>query len=228
MSRSSLRRLAGPAFAGCLALVGSVLPVFATPAAAASPDLVISQVYGGGGNAGAPFTHDYVELFNRGSAPVTTADLSVQYASATGTGNFQAAPLSTVTVPAGGYYLLQLAGGSVGAALPTADATGTLNLSGTAGKVVLVDGTAALACNGGSAPCTAEQSARIVDLVGFGNANFAEGSPAPTLSSSTAAFRAGGGCTDTDANAADFAAGTPSPRTSIPNGSRLMPPSNPK
>jgi predicted extracellular nuclease len=214
LSRSSLRRLAGPAFAGCLALVGSVLPVFATPAAAASPDLVISQVYGGGGNAGAPFTHDYVELFNRGSAPVTTADLSVQYASATGTGNFQAAPLSTVTVPAGGYYLLQLAGGSVGAALPTADATGTLNLSGTAGKVVLVDGTAALACNGGSAPCTAEQSARIVDLVGFGNANFAEGSPAPTLSSSTAAFRAGGGCTDTDANAADFAAGPPSPRTS--------------
>lgn len=33
---------------------------------AASPDLVISQVYGGGGNSGAPYTHDFIELFNRG------------------------------------------------------------------------------------------------------------------------------------------------------------------
>ena len=32
-----------------------------------SPNVVISQVYGGGGNAGAPYTHDFVELFNRGT-----------------------------------------------------------------------------------------------------------------------------------------------------------------
>lgn len=30
---------------------------------AISPDVVISQVYGGGGNSGAPFTHDFIELF---------------------------------------------------------------------------------------------------------------------------------------------------------------------
>jgi hypothetical protein len=52
LSRSSLRRWAGPAIAGSLALVGWVLPVVATAATAASPGLVISQVYGGGGNAG--------------------------------------------------------------------------------------------------------------------------------------------------------------------------------
>ena len=40
--------------------------------------LVISQVYGGGGNAGALFTHDFVELFNRGGAPVGLAGWSVQ------------------------------------------------------------------------------------------------------------------------------------------------------
>jgi len=35
------------------------------PASAASPDLVISQVYGAGGNAGATHNADFVEIFNR-------------------------------------------------------------------------------------------------------------------------------------------------------------------
>jgi hypothetical protein len=38
----------------------------ANPAWAAS-DVVISQVYGGGGRSGAPFKQDFIELFNRGS-----------------------------------------------------------------------------------------------------------------------------------------------------------------
>lgn len=59
-----------------------------SPALGASSGLVISQVYGGGGNAGAPYTHDYIEIFNRGTATVILNDLSLQYASATGTGNF--------------------------------------------------------------------------------------------------------------------------------------------
>jgi uncharacterized protein len=214
LSRSSLRRWAGPAIAGSLALVGSVLPVVATAATAASPGLVISQVYGAGGNAGAVVANDYVELFNRGSAPVSTAGMSVQYASATGSGDFQAAALTAVEVPAGGYHLVRLAGGSVGAPLAAADSTGTLNLSGTAGKVVLADGTGAIACNGStSSTCSPEELARIVDLVGFGTANFFEGTAAaPSPSTATALLRAGGGCTDTDQNGADLAAGTPAPR----------------
>jgi hypothetical protein len=39
--------------------------LLAQPAQAASANLVISQVYGGGGNTGAPYTHDYIEIFNR-------------------------------------------------------------------------------------------------------------------------------------------------------------------
>lgn len=38
---------------------------------AVSPDIVISQVYGGGGNAGAPYMNDFVELFNRGTTTVS-------------------------------------------------------------------------------------------------------------------------------------------------------------
>ena len=52
-----------------------------------SPNIVISQIYGGGGNTGAQFTNDYIEIFNRGSTTVDVAGWSLQYASATGTGN---------------------------------------------------------------------------------------------------------------------------------------------
>jgi uncharacterized protein len=81
------------------------------------------------------------------------------------------------------------------------------------GKVALVTGTTSLGCNGGSTLCDGDQLARIIDLVGYGTANFYEGSgAAPTLSNTTAAFRADGGCSDTDDNAADFTAGPPAPR----------------
>ena len=78
--------------------------------------------------------------------------------------------------------------------------------------VVLVNTSAGLACNGASAPCSPAQSSQIVDLVGYGTANFAEGAAAPAASSATALFRANGGCTDSDQNAADFTSGAPSPR----------------
>ncbi len=81
------------------------------------------------------------------------------------------------------------------------------------GKVVLVNSTAGLACNGGSAPCLPAQTALIVDLVGFGGANFFEGASAtPTPSNTTAALRLNGGCTDTDNNGSDFSTGAPVPR----------------
>ena len=48
-------------------------------------DVVISQIYGGGGNAGATLRNDFVGIFNRGVATVDLTGWSVQYASATGT-----------------------------------------------------------------------------------------------------------------------------------------------
>jgi len=188
--------------------------------AGVSPDLVISQVYGGGGNTGAPFTNDFVELFNRGSAPASLSGMSIQYTSAAGTGNFGSGAtliteLPNVTLQPGQYFLVQEAGGAVGTALPGPDVVDStpINMSATAGKVALVDGTAQLGCNGGSTACTAAALARIRDLVGYGTANFFEGSaPAPTLSNTTSAFRADSGCADTDSNSADFFAAAPDPR----------------
>jgi predicted extracellular nuclease len=199
-----------------LLLLLSTFPTQQAQAQAVLPDIVISQVYGGGGNSGAPFRNDFVELFNRGTTAVSLAGWSMQYASATGTGNFGGNPIALLSgsLAPGQYYLIQLeSGGTNGIALPAYDATANPNLSGTAGKVALVNTTTGLACNGGSTPCSSAQLAQIVDLVGYGNANFFEGSgAAPTLSNTTAAFRASSGCMDTNNNAADFTADGPAPR----------------
>lgn len=179
--------------------------------AAGSPDIVISQLYGGGGNSGAQFTHDFVELFNRSASAVAVDGWTVQYASATG--NSWAAANLAGTIPAGGYYLVQLAAGSgTAAALPAPDATGPMNMSGTSGTVALVTSRSLLAC-GGSTPCLPSTS--IHDFVGYGSAVQFEGSgAAPTQSNTTAGFRAGGGCTDSNVNTADFATAAPAPRNS--------------
>jgi hypothetical protein len=185
----------------------------AAPAAPASPSgLVVSQLYAGGGNSGASFVNDYVELFNTGSASLTVDGWTVQYASAAGS-TWQLTALSGSVAP-GGRYLVQLAsGGTVGAALPVPDATGTSNMAVSGGKVAVVTDSTALTCGASAGSCSPVGS--IADLVGYGSAAEYEGSSAaPALSSSTAAVRADDGCTDTDSNADDFTAGTPTPRNS--------------
>jgi len=83
-----------------------------------------------------------------------------------------------------------------------------------AGKVALVNTITPLGCNGSSGqPCSPSALASIIDLVGYGNANFYEGSgAAPTLSNTTGALRLANGCTETDNNATDFVVAAPAPR----------------
>ena len=191
-------------------LVSLLAAAFAVPVALASTNgLVISQVYGGNGNV---FKSDYVELFNAGSAPVSLNGMSVQYASATGTGNFVAVPLTNVMLQPGQYYLVKLATAAAGADLITPDASGSTDLSGTNGKVILASQATTIGCNGGSNPCTDAQKALIVDLLGYGTANFSEGAASIASTSANSLFRAANGCTDTDSNLADFSRGTPTPR----------------
>ncbi len=182
---------------------------------AASAQVVISQVYGGGGNAGAIYSQKYVELFNRGASPASLNGLSVQYGSSTG--NFsQKTDLPNVMLPAGSYFLLGLGSGANGAPLPiTPDATGGWSPAGVNGKLALFNSTTLQACGSTATPnpCSPAQLALILDLVGYGSATFFEGSgPTPATSSTAAAFRASGGCTDSDDNAADFATAAPDPR----------------
>lgn len=171
----------------------------------ATAQVVISQVYGGGGNSGATLKNDFIELFNPGMAAVSVTGWSVQYASSTGA-SWQKTSLSGSIQP-GGYYLVQQAQGAGGTVnLPAPDATGTISMSGTAGKVALVSNATTL---------TESCPAGLVDFAGFGSANCFEGAgPTGALSNTTAALRNGAGCTDTNNNSADFTVGTPAPRNS--------------
>ncbi|HEX4521280.1 MAG TPA: endonuclease/exonuclease/phosphatase family protein [Gaiellaceae bacterium] len=182
-----------------------------------SPTIVISQVYGGGGNSSAPVNEDYVELFNRGSSAQPINGWSVQYASSTGA--FTQATTLNATVPAGGYYLVgEAIGGNTTAPGINPDTAGSINMSATAGKVIVANVSTALGCGSSTVACTAAQAGEIVDLVAFGSgASYVEGSgPAPGPSNTTADFRGNHGCTDTDDNAADFTSasspGGPAPR----------------
>lgn len=198
----------------CL-LTGLVGTVRIPLARAVSSTIVISQVYGGGGNTNAPYTNDFVELFNLGSSPVSINGWTIQYTGATGT-SFNI--IATLTDPPSGslapgqYYLVTLgSGGAAGVLLPTADASGTASISATAGKVALVNNSTAL-----SVPCPT--GGNIVDFIGYGTtANCSETANAPAPSNTTADVRVTNGCTDTDNNSTDFAASAPTPRnTSSP------------
>src|SRR3954454_22552407 len=102
---------------------GASLGASSAPAATSS-SIVVGEIFAGGGNAGAPYSNDYVELFNRGTTTVDVGGWSLQYASAASS-SWSATTL-TGTIPPGGHYLVGLAsGGTVGAALPAPDATGT-------------------------------------------------------------------------------------------------------
>jgi hypothetical protein len=188
----------------------AVLLLSAAGAQGASSDVVISQLYAGGGNSGATYTNDFVELLNRGSSAVDLSGWTVQYATAAGT-TWQTTALGGSLQP-GHFYLVQLASAAaVGSALPTPDATGTSNLAASGGKVALVRDGTALTCGAAAGSCSS--NALVADLLGYGSASDYEGGgAAPSLSNTTAAVRAGGGCTDTDVNSSDFAAGSPAPR----------------
>ncbi|MCC7015269.1 MAG: lamin tail domain-containing protein [Planctomycetes bacterium] len=207
--------------AACLRLlrrgVWSTLALGATLVEARA-QVVLSQVYGGGGNTGATYEADFVELYNAG-APQSLAGWSVQYASGTG-GTWQVTPLPAVVLGTGRYFLVRQATGSTVVApqaleLPPADANGSIAFSATDGKLALCNVVTPLA---GTQP----SSAQIVDFVGFGalasfnepGAPFSNTNNAPSPSASLAIFRASCGALDSHNSRADWAVGLPAPRNS--------------
>ncbi|HEY4354790.1 MAG TPA: Ig-like domain repeat protein [Acidobacteriaceae bacterium] len=176
---------------------------------AVSKTVVISQLYGAGGNTGASYNADYIELFNLGTTATSIDGWSIQYASATGT-----AISGTVKIPAGvtlqpgQYYLIAHAAGSVGANLPVTpdDVDAGVAWAATAGKLFLVNSSTTLASG------TICSNSAVVDFVGFGStASCYEGTGAAPAPSTTTADIRKNSCTDTDDNSADFTTGAIAP-----------------
>jgi predicted extracellular nuclease len=199
---------------GQLTVLAALLAGLCAPALAAS-DLVISQVYAAGGNSGATYRKDFIELLNRGKTAISLNGMSVQYAAAAGPangGNWTVHALPNKSVEPGQYFLImedQNNASVVGVVLPDADASGGLQMGGSAGKVLLSSSTAPVA---GFNP----SGGAILDLVGYGTtANGYEGTaPTPAPNATKSVVRAAAGCTDTDKNSVDFTAESVAPRNS--------------
>ena len=170
---------------------------------AAQAQVVISQVYGGGGNSGAVYTNDFIEIFNAGSAAQNLNGWAVQYASSSGS-SWGVTNLTNINLQPGQYYLVQQAAGTGGTTpLPAPDASGTIAMAGANAKVALTNTITALI---GSCPT----GGAVVDFVGTGTANCP--SPAGAMTSTAAAIRKMGGCTNTGVNSADFVIAAAAPR----------------
>jgi Lamin Tail Domain/Bacterial Ig-like domain/Secretion system C-terminal sorting domain/Endonuclease/Exonuclease/phosphatase family/Calx-beta domain len=173
-------------------------------------NIVINEVYGGGGNSGATYKNDFIELYNNGNTPVSLAGWSVQYNSAAGTGSWQVTTLSG-SIPAHGYYLIQEAIGTGGTTnLPAPDATGSIAMAAAAGKVALANNTTPLS---GQNP----SSAAIIDKVAYGivtGGGFEGAGSAPAPANTTSVQRNPTGF-DTNNNNTDFITGLPTPKNSV-------------
>jgi predicted extracellular nuclease len=187
---------------GQLTVLAALLAGLCAPACAS--DVVISQVYGGGGNSGATYTNDFIELFNSGASAVNLGGMSVQYASATGN-TWAVTTLPSFSLQPGQYFLVsENMNANVGTALPTADASANIAMAAGAGKVLLSNGTTAAA---GTAP-----TANVLDMVGYGTITGGTENPSAGTLSSTRSARRKLSCSDTNNNGADFEVVVPTPR----------------
>ncbi|WP_197031461.1 Ig-like domain-containing protein [Bacillus sp. UNC438CL73TsuS30] len=197
-------------FLAVLLLISTFLPsgLIGRAHAEMADHVVISQYFGGGGNSGAPYNKDFIELYNPTDQDVVLDGWSVQYAAKTGT-SWGVTKLGG-TIKSHGYYLIAEAGGANGVDIGTADATGALTMSGSDAKVALFkDKTNAAS---GSKPADA------IDFLGVGIADAFEGTGAAKAPSNTTSVQrrpyanvdpapGKGNAWDTDDNKADFFTG---------------------
>jgi len=167
-------------------------------------EILIYELYGGGGNSGAPYNNDYVVLYNASGAAVDLSYYSLHYAAATGVFNATFNKINLEgTIAAGGFYTIQLAAGTSVTDKPlpfTPNLSSTaINLAGTNGKLALAFGSVP------DLTLTGSEDPAVVDFVGFGSANDFETAATAVLSNSTSAKRTS--FVDTDNNSVDFAVG---------------------
>ncbi|MDV8147207.1 ExeM/NucH family extracellular endonuclease [Arthrobacter sp. B10-11] len=211
MNRTPWKIALGTALsAGLIAAPLAAVPAFAvevSPAAAGTSPVVINEAYLSGGSSGAAYKHKFVELYNTSDAPVTLDGWSLQYRSATGTASPTTVAALNGSIPAKGHYLIQ---GSTNSAtstapeLPAPDLVATgLNLSGSAGTLILAKQAAALSP---LATGSVIEPANVADLLGYGASNTFETQAAAAPSGNTDVKSLNrSNAADSNNNSADFA-----------------------
>jgi len=194
-----------------IATTGLLLAPRAAEANPAGTSLVISEVYGGGGNSGATYTNDFVELYNPTNAAISLTGMSLQYRSAASTAvSTNVASLNAAgSVPAHDWFVVTLAsGGANGVAVPNVDFAGAaVNMSATSGQIYLASSLTGIDADG--AGNTSVSDPAVIDFVGFGSPAIKEGATAAPSPSATSSIARNASGADTDANGADFTVANP-------------------
>jgi predicted extracellular nuclease len=196
-----------------LGLAAGTLVLLPAPAHALGPGLVINEIYSGGNGASSAFQNDFVELRNTSTDPISLLGKSIQIRNNTGVGTVSASnvfALPDVELAPGQTFLVAGAGGGAGAALPTPDATSSLNPSTNAGQVFLASTTDPLDPNVPAGGAGSAFSGQVIDFVGWGSTatSFEGSAPGPGSGAGGGVTRDVDG-TDTDDNRLDLAGAAP-------------------
>jgi hypothetical protein len=203
--------------------VGLIIAIFLLAGAGAlvfgqapsDQNLRISQVYTRGGESGAAYQKDFIELFNRGMTTVDLNGWSIDIKGIEGFGGAGNAHLSfsgnaSLPIGPGRHLLIGFEGsGANGQPLSADIPTPFINLGGSGGQIALIAPGKSLP---GGCPASPDQTGAVVDFVGYGTATCAEGSVALAPAANKSLLRIGGGCTDDNNNLNDFSFADPVPR----------------
>lgn len=192
---------------------------FVSIAAFCNAQIVINEIYTGGGLLGAVISNDFIELKNIGTSTASLNGATIQYGSASGAFT-QYHTLPNITLPPGQTYLIQEASegtGLVNLVNPNLVVNLVLNFDGS-GPLVgvglgigLTSGKVALASN--ATQVTGPTASNVLDFVGYGLANQYEGSaaaPSPTILNSITRITG-----DTNQNGIDFTISLPTPQSGV-------------
>jgi len=178
--------------------------------------LVISEAYINGGSSGSTYLNKFVELYNPLDSAADLSPYSLEYFAPTAkadTPSGFSAFGAGATIPAHGYYVVQLPSNAssstapdtgYGAALPKVDATSTINPGTKGGTLVLASSTTKVGLDDDS----------VVDTLGWGTGIGYE-TKAASGNSVTLSYQRSFDESDTDDNSVDFQALPPTPGKAV-------------
>lgn len=182
--------------------------------------IVINEVYAGGGNSKALYPNDFVELVNSGDQEETLSDAYLQYASATKTFN-TAIALPKITLKPKQAYLIRLGKGKEGGSsdfMEDYNALQTFNIDPTSksfGKSydnsINLGGNGKLVLTTTKNQISSPNDEGVLDFVGWGTANQFEGEVAPAITDNDKSISRTKGV-DSNNNKVDFKRGKPTPQ----------------
>jgi hypothetical protein len=137
---------------------------------------VLSEIYAGGGNDGASWENDFVEIYNPTNSTIDLSNWSIQYASGQ-SNNWKVYALNGQIEP-GGYYLVKGSSHSEeGETLDSFDLEVlNLNMSANSGKVAFVNDLD---------PISGILDENVIDFLGYGSADEFEGQTAASSPSNS-------------------------------------------